>query len=118
MAWRQSAARLSIGLPQAGSVLPGFVAVLRRGAGRTVGEGELSQSRSRPTAISTHLAADEDGDFQGPFSPTSLAHSLPARSPPSSAAPNRVAFVRALDGQITLGVRGGSIQLGAPIDLP
>ena len=31
---------------------------------------------------------------------------------------NRIAFVRALDGQITLGLRGGlEIQLGAPIDL-
>jgi cell division septal protein FtsQ len=31
----------------------------------------------------------------------------------------RVAFVRALDGQITLGLRGGlEIQLGMPIDLP
>ena len=30
----------------------------------------------------------------------------------------RVAFVRSLDGQITLGLRGGlEIQLGAPIDL-
>ena len=32
--------------------------------------------------------------------------------------PNRVAFVRALDGQITLGLRGGlEILLGAPVDL-
>jgi cell division septal protein FtsQ len=31
---------------------------------------------------------------------------------------SRIAFVRALDGQITLGLRGGlEIQLGAPIDL-
>jgi cell division protein FtsQ len=31
----------------------------------------------------------------------------------------RIAFVRALDGQITLGLRGGlEIRLGAPIDLP
>jgi cell division protein FtsQ len=33
--------------------------------------------------------------------------------------PQRVSFVRALDGQITLGLRGGlEIQLGPPIDLP
>ena len=32
--------------------------------------------------------------------------------------PGRVTFVRALDGQITLGLRGGlEIQLGAPVDL-
>jgi cell division septal protein FtsQ len=33
--------------------------------------------------------------------------------------PSRISFVRALDGQITLGLRGGlEIQLGAPLDLP
>ena len=33
--------------------------------------------------------------------------------------PSRISFVRALDGQITLGLRGGlEIQLGAPVDLP
>jgi hypothetical protein len=32
--------------------------------------------------------------------------------------PNRITFVRALDGQITLGLRGGlGIQLGPPVDL-
>jgi cell division protein FtsQ len=32
--------------------------------------------------------------------------------------PNRIGFVRALDGQITLGLRGGlEIQLGPPVDL-
>jgi hypothetical protein len=32
--------------------------------------------------------------------------------------PGRVTFVRALDGQITLGLRGGlEIRLGAPVDL-
>ena len=32
--------------------------------------------------------------------------------------PSRIAFVRALDGQITLGLRGGlEIRLGVPVDL-
>jgi cell division protein FtsQ len=31
----------------------------------------------------------------------------------------RIAFVRALDGQLTLGIRGGlEVQLGTPVDLP
>ena len=33
--------------------------------------------------------------------------------------PDRISFVRALDGQVTLGLRGGlKIELGYPIDLP
>jgi cell division protein FtsQ len=33
--------------------------------------------------------------------------------------PGRIAFVRALDGQVTLGLRGGlEIKLGLPVDLP
>jgi cell division septal protein FtsQ len=100
------------------------VAVLRRGA-----EAWLVSARGRviaPIALGTHrtlpriwlplrtelqlgsLLEDEPGGL--------AARSLAAFV--GSGFPNRIAFVRALDGQLTLGLRGGlEIRLGAPIDL-
>ena len=101
------------------------VAVLRRGA-----DSWLVSARSRVIAAiprgayrrlpriwlpsHTELAkgsflADEPGAL--------AARSLAAFV--GSGFPSRISFVRALDDQITLGLRGGlEIQLGAPVDLP
>jgi cell division protein FtsQ len=63
---------------------------------------------SRTELTKGSLLADEPGAL--------AARSLAAFV--GSGFPSRVAFVRALDGQITLGLRGGlEIQLGAPVDL-
>ena len=52
------------------------------------------------------------GDEPGALAARSLAALV------GSGFPNRIAFVRALDGQITLGLRGGlEIHLGAPVEL-
>ena len=52
------------------------------------------------------------GDESSALAARSLAAFL------GSGFPNRISFVRALDGQITLGLRGGlEIRLGAPVDL-
>jgi cell division septal protein FtsQ len=100
------------------------VAVLRRGAeswlvsarGRVIATSPLGGRRdlpriwlpSRTQLAKGNLLMDEPGAL--------AARSLAAFV--GSGFPNRVAFVRALDGQITLGLRGGlEIQLGAPIDL-
>lgn len=100
------------------------VAVLRRGA-----DSFLVSARGRvvaPVARGTHrslpriwLPASTDiqlGSFLGGEDGGLAARSLAAFV--GSGFPGRVTFVRALDGQITLGLRGGlEIRLGAPIDL-
>ncbi len=100
------------------------VAVLRRGAeswlvsarGRVIATTPLGRRRDMPriwlpsrTAIATGaLLADQPGAL--------AARSLAAFV--GSGFSNRIAFVRALGGQITLGLHGGlEIQLGPPIDL-
>lgn len=100
------------------------VAVLRRGAsswlvsarGRVIGRIALGTQRTLPriwlpprTEIEVGaLLADEPGGL--------AARSLVALV--GSGFTNQIAFVRALDGQITLGLRGGlEIRLGAPVDL-
>ncbi|MFL5970225.1 MAG: cell division protein FtsQ/DivIB [Gaiellaceae bacterium] len=100
------------------------VAVLRRGAASF-----LVSARGRviaPVARGTHgtlpriwLPARtelEPGSLLGGDSGGLAARSLAAFV--GSGFSNRVTFVRALDGQITLGLRGGlEIRLGAPVDL-
>jgi cell division septal protein FtsQ len=100
------------------------VAVLRRGTdswlvsarGRVIGAIERGSHGPLPriwlparTEIEVGaLLADDPGGL--------AARSLAAFV--GSGFPNRIAFVRALDGKITLGLRGGlEIQLGAPVDL-
>ena len=102
------------------------VAVLRRGAdsflvsarGRVIAPASRS---AQDTVAAAHLAAGRaPTSSSAPCSAVGTGASRPARSPRSSAAasPNRVTFVRALDGQITLGLRGGlEIHLGPPVDL-
>ena len=107
------------------SIVPELaVAVLRRGAdswlvsarGRVIGAIELGKDRALPrvwlppnTDIEVGaLLADDPGGL--------AARSLAAFV--GSGFPQRIAFVRALDGQITLGVLGGlEVRLGAPVDL-
>ena len=100
------------------------VAVLRRGAeswlvsarGRVIAAIELGDRRLLPriwlapqTGIELGaLLADEPGGL--------AARSVAAFV--GSAFSQRVSFVRALDGQITLGLRGGlELRLGPPVDL-
>lgn len=100
------------------------VAVLRRGAGswvvsargRVIGEIERGAQRALPriwlppgTELEVGaLLADDPGGL--------AARSLAAFV--GSGFPTRISFVRALDGQITLGLRGGlEIRLGNPSDL-
>jgi cell division protein FtsQ len=100
------------------------VAVLRRGAeswlvsgrGRVIGEIERGTQRALPriwlpagTELELGaLLADDPGGL--------AARSLAAFV--DSGFPKRIVFVRALDGQITLGLRGGlEIRLGDPSDL-
>jgi cell division septal protein FtsQ len=100
------------------------VAVLRRGS-----EAWLVSARGRvigPSRLGTHLALPriwlplrteiEVGalleDEPGGLAARSLAAFI------GSGFPNRIAFVRAANGQLTLGLRGGlEIRLGAPVDL-
>jgi cell division septal protein FtsQ len=100
------------------------VAVLRRGAdsflvsarGRVVAPLERGQ---RPELPRIWLPATTDialGSFLGGPDGGLAARSLAAFV--GSGFPGRVTFVRALDGQITLGLRGGlELRLGAPVDL-
>ena len=100
------------------------VAVLRRGPDswlvsargrviRTIERGAL------PTLPRIWLPAATDlqeGAFLSDVPGALAARSLAALV--GSGFPKRISFVRALDGQITLGLRGGlEIQLGAPVDL-
>jgi hypothetical protein len=100
------------------------VAVLRRGAdswlvsarGRVIGKiprgghGNLPRIWLPPqTEIEAGALL---GDDPGGLATRSLAAFV------GSGFPNRISFVRALNGQITLGLRGGlEILLGAPVDL-
>jgi hypothetical protein len=100
------------------------VAVLRRGAdswlvsarGRVIGEIPRGGQRTLPRVWLPARTELEAGallaDDPGGLAARSLAAFV------GSGFPNRIAFVRALDGQITLGLRGGlEIRLGAPVDL-
>jgi cell division protein FtsQ len=100
------------------------VAVLRRG-----GDSFLVSARGRviaPVALGTHRALPriwlpvrtelEPGSLLGGEAGGLAARSLAAFV--GSGFTNQITFVRALDGQITLGLRGGlEILLGAPVDL-
>lgn len=99
-------------------------AVLRRGAdswlvsarGRVIGAVELG---GRPLLPRIWLPPQTDieigallADEPGGLAARSLAAFV------GSSFSQRVSFVRALDGQITLGLRGGlEVRLGAPVDL-
>ena len=100
------------------------VAVLRRGAeswlvsarGRVIAAIPLGASRDLPRIWLPSRTEISKGAFLADEPGALAARSLAAFVGSGFAA--RVAFVRSLDGQITLGLRGGlEIQLGAPIDL-
>ena len=100
------------------------VAVLRRGAeswlvsarGRVIAQVPLRTHRALPriwlpatTEIEVGAVLTEEG---GAFAARSLATFV------GSGFPNRIAAVRALDGEIALALRGGlEIRLGPPVDL-
>ena len=101
------------------------VAVLRRGAdsflvsarGRVVSPVARATHRGLPRIWLPASTAIELGSFLGGPDGGLAARSLATFV--GSGFPGRVTFVRALDGQITLGLRGGlEIRLGAPVDLP
>lgn len=101
------------------------VAVLRRGAdsflvsarGRVVSPVLRATHRGLPRIWLPASTAIELGAFLGGPDGGLAARSLATFV--GSGFPGRVTFVRALDGQITLGLRGGlEIRLGAPVDLP
>ena len=101
------------------------VAVLRRGAeswlvsarGRVIAPVERGSHRGLPRIW---LPQQTDitlgsllGDDPGGLAARSLSTFV------GSGFSGRIAFVRALDGQITLGLRGGlEVRLGLPVDLP
>ena len=100
------------------------VAVLRRAAeswlvsarGRVIGTIERGSHRALPRIWLPPRTEIEDGallaDEPGGLAARSLAAFV------GSGFPERITFVRALDGQITLGLRGGlEIRLGSPVDL-
>ena len=100
------------------------VAVLRRGGdsflvsarGRVIAGVELGARRSLPRIWLPARTDLELGSLLGGEAGGLAARSLAAFV--GSGFANRVAFVRALDGQITLGLRGGlEIHLGPPVDL-
>ena len=107
------------------SVVPEVpVAVLRRGAeswlvsarGRVIGEIPLGAQSALPRIWLPARTELEVGSLLSGESGGLAARSLAAFV--GSGFPNRITFVRALDGQITLGLRGGlEILLGPPIDL-
>ena len=81
------------------------IAPVARGAHRSLARSWLPASTGRDLGS---VLGGEDGGL--------AARSLAAFV--GSGFPGRVTFVRALDGQITLGLRGGlEIKLGAPVDL-
>jgi cell division protein FtsQ len=106
-------------------VLPELpVAVLRRGAeswlvsarGRVIATIALRARSDLPRIWLPSRTEIAKGAFLGDESGALAARSLAAFV--GSGFTSRTAFVRALDGQITLGLRGGlEIRLGAPIDL-
>jgi hypothetical protein len=100
------------------------VAVLRRGTdswlvsarGRVIGEIPRGGQRTLPRIWLPPQTELEAGVLLGDEPGGLAARSLAAFV--GSGFPNRIAFVRALNGQITLGLRGGlEIRLGAPVDL-
>jgi len=100
------------------------VAVLRRGAdsflvsarGRVIAPIERGAHSELPRIWLPTTTDIELGSFLGGQDGGLAARSLAAFV--GSGFPGRVTFVRALDGQITLGLRGGlEIRLGAPVDL-
>jgi hypothetical protein len=107
------------------SVVPELpVAVLRRGTdsflvsarGRVIAPVARGAHRSLPRIWLPTTTAIEIGSLLGGQDGGLAARSLATFV--GSGFPGRVTFVRALDGQITLGLRGGlEIRLGAPVDL-
>ena len=101
------------------------VAVLRRGTeswlvserGRVIGSIQRRTHTALPRIWLPQRTDIEIGALLGGGDPGGLAaRSLAAFV--GSGFPSRIAFVRALDGQITLGLRGGlEIRLGVPVDL-
>jgi cell division septal protein FtsQ len=100
------------------------VAVLRRGAdswlvsarGRVIGMIPRGGHRTLPRIWLPPRTEIEAGVLLAGDPGGLAARSLAAFV--GSGFPNRIAFVRALGGQITLGLRGGlEIRLGAPVDL-
>jgi cell division protein FtsQ len=100
------------------------VAVLRRGAGswlvsargRVIAEVARGARAELPRIWLPTRTDLELGSLLGGDSGGLAARSLAAFV--GSGFTNRITFVRALDGQITLGLRGGlEIGLGAPVDL-
>jgi hypothetical protein len=100
------------------------VAVLRRGVdsflvsarGRVIAPIERGAHAELPRIWLPTTTDIELGSFLGGQDGGLAARSLAAFV--GSGFPGRVTFVRALDGQITLGLRGGlEILLGAPVDL-
>jgi cell division protein FtsQ len=101
------------------------VAVLRRGAeswlvsarGRVIAPLALGGARTLPRIWLPQTTQFAVGSFLGDDPGGLAARSLSALV--GSGFPRRISFVRALDGRITLGVRGGlEIRLGVPVDLP
>jgi cell division protein FtsQ len=100
------------------------VAVVRRGPdsflvsarGRVIAPVERGTHRELPRIWLPAATNIEPGSFLGGQDGGLAARSLAAFV--GSGFPGRVTFVRALDGQITLGLCGGlEILLGAPVDL-
>jgi cell division protein FtsQ len=100
------------------------VAVLRRGVeswvvsarGRVIGQIERGAQRGLPRIWLPPRTELEVGALLGDHPGALAARSLAAFV--GSGFPKRISFVRALDGQITLGLRGGlEIRLGDPRDL-
>jgi len=100
------------------------VAVVRRGAdsflvsarGRVIAPVPRGADRALPRIWLPASTAIDLGSVLGGKDGGLAARSLAALV--GSGFPGRVAFVRALDGQITMGLRGGlELQLGAPVDL-
>jgi cell division protein FtsQ len=100
------------------------VAVLRRGTdsflvsarGRVIAPVDRGAHPTLPRIWLPATTEIELGSFLGGQDGGLAARSLAAFV--GSGFPGRVTFVRALDGQITLGLRGGlEIRLGAPVDL-
>jgi cell division protein FtsQ len=106
-------------------VLPELpVAVLRRGVdsflvsarGRVIAPVPRGTQQALPRIWLPSNTNIELGSLLGGEDGGLAARSLAAFV--GSGFPDRVTFVRALDGQITLGLRGGlEIRLGAPVDL-
>ena len=100
------------------------VAIVRRGPdsflvsarGRVIAPVERGTHRELPRIWLPATTEIGLGSFLGGQDGGLAAHSLAAFV--GSGFPGRVTFVRALDGQITLGMRGGlELRLGAPVDL-